>query len=111
MSIVICLVSAPSQEVGAQLAKSIVDKRLAACVNIIPALQSVYRWKGEVTLDEEVLLLIKTTPEQVKALESAVVAEHPYEVPEFVVLGSQSVSALYSKWVFENTGAESDVNS
>jgi periplasmic divalent cation tolerance protein len=111
MSIVICLVTAPSQEVGSQLAKSIVEKRLAACVNIIPAVQSVYRWKGEVTLDEEVLLLMKTTPEQIKALESAVVAEHPYEVPEFIVLGSQSVSAAYSQWVVENTGTVSDTNS
>jgi periplasmic divalent cation tolerance protein len=111
MSIVICLVSAPSQEVGAQLAKSIVEQRLAACVNVIPAMQSVYRWKDEVTIDEEVLLLIKTTPEQVKALESVVVAEHPYEVPEFVVVDCQSVSALYAKWVAENTGAVSDAKS
>jgi periplasmic divalent cation tolerance protein len=104
MSIVICLVTAPSQDVGAQLAKSLVQKELAACVNIIPGVQSIYRWQGEVTLDEEVLLLLKTTSDQVAALEKAVIAEHPYEVPEFVVLSPDSVSSPYAEWVLRSVG-------
>jgi periplasmic divalent cation tolerance protein len=102
MSIVICLVTAPSQEVGAQLAKSFVEQELAACVNVLPAVQSVYRWQGSVTIDEEVLLVIKTAQERVSALEAAVLAEHPYETPEFVVLHADAVSGSYAKWVVES---------
>jgi periplasmic divalent cation tolerance protein len=104
MSIVICLVTAPSQDVGAQLAKSVVQQELAACVNIIPGIQSIYRWQGEVTLDEEVLLVIKTASDRVGALEAAVRAEHPYEVPEFVVLSADSVSGPYADWVLRSVG-------
>ena len=104
MSIVICLVTAPSQEVGSALAKVIVDQRLAACVNLIPAVQSVYRWEGSVTLDEEVLLIIKTTDEVVSALREMVISEHPYDVPEFVVLAPKDVSAAYATWVRESVG-------
>jgi periplasmic divalent cation tolerance protein len=106
MSIVACLVSAPSKEVGSQLAKSIVEQRLAACVNIISGVQSIYRWKGEVAIDEEVLLVVKTTKEQVQALESVVLAEHPYDVPEFVVISAHSVSSPYARWITENVGGQ-----
>jgi periplasmic divalent cation tolerance protein len=104
MNIVICLVTAPSQEVGAALAKSLVDQRLAACVNILPAVQSIYRWQDQITIDEEVLLLIKTEKDLTERLKQAVVAAHPYEVPEFVVLSATDVSTPYAEWIKSAVG-------
>lgn len=104
VDIVLCFVTAPSHEVASALAKLIVDREVAACVNIIPGVQSVYRWKGEVTLDEEVLMVIKTTKPRVQELQQLIIAEHPYETPEFVVLTPSSVSDAYSKWVLASTG-------
>jgi periplasmic divalent cation tolerance protein len=104
VDIILCFVTAPSQEVASALAKLVVDRELAACVNIIPGVQSVYRWKGEVTLDEEVLMVIKTSKHRVQELEQLIIAEHPYETPEFVALTPSSVSDAYSKWVLASTG-------
>jgi periplasmic divalent cation tolerance protein len=104
MSIVICLVTAPSPEVGAALAKSLVDQRLAACVNIVPAVQSIYRWQDEITIDEEVLLLIKTEKDLTERLKQAVMAAHPYEVPEFVALLATDVSTAYAEWIKSSVG-------
>ena len=104
MSIVICLVTAPSQEVGSALAKSLVSQRLAACVNIVPAVQSIYRWQDEITIDEEVLLVIKTENSMTQKLQEAVMTEHPYDVPEFVVLSVVEVSAAYAAWIAGSVG-------
>ncbi len=104
MSIVICLVTAPSEEVGAALAKSLVTQRLAACVNVIPGVQSVYRWKDDIVIDQEVLLIIKTEQSLTERLQQAVLSEHPYDVPEFVVLKPEQVSAAYAQWVSESVG-------
>ena len=99
MSIIISLVACPSQEVASVLAKMLVDRELAACAQALPAMQSVYRWKGEVCIDEESLLIIKTTSDLKDELRKAIEDNHPYEVPEFVVIEAAEVSEKYGEWL------------
>ena len=87
---------------AAALARTLVDERLAACVNILPAMTSVYRWKGQVEEDREQQLLIKTTADRVQVLEARLRDLHPYELPEFVVLDA-AASAAYAAWVEETS--------
>ena len=95
----VVLLTAPSAEVAELLASSFVTARLAACVSRLPGLISTYRWEGEVKNDAEVLLIIKTTAGQLDALEEAVNAQHPYEVPELIALDPAKVSAPYLSWL------------
>jgi periplasmic divalent cation tolerance protein len=81
------------------LAHALVEARLAACVNIVDRLHSVYRWEGRVTGDDEQLLLIKTTDARVDALREELMRLHPYDVPEFVVLAIESTSDAYGAWL------------
>jgi len=108
MSIIITLVACPSQDVASALAKLLVDRELAACVQAIPAVQSVYRWKGEVCIDEESLLIIKTTSELKEELRTAIEENHPYEVPEFVVIEAADVSDNYAAWLRGNVRVRQD---
>jgi periplasmic divalent cation tolerance protein len=84
---------------AAPLATALVDARLAACVNIIPAVRSIYRWQEKIEDEGEQLLLIKTVDDRVEALREALFARHPYEVPEFVVIAADDVSNAYGKWL------------
>lgn len=102
MSIFICLVTCPNQEVGSSLAKLLVDQELAACVQVLPPMRSVYRWKGEVCMDEEVLLIIKTAAHLTEDVRKTVEANHPYEVPEFVTVQASEVSEKYGSWLQAN---------
>ena len=86
-------------------ARLLVERRLAACVNLVP-LSSVYRWRGKVEGAREVLLVVKTTAARVGALERCVLAEHPYECPEFVVLAAGHAAAPYLRWLVGETRAE-----
>jgi periplasmic divalent cation tolerance protein len=99
MDILICFVTAPSIEVASVLAKESVGRRLAACVNIVPSVTSVYRWKDEIAIDDEVLMVIKTVEAKRAQLEEFIVAEHPYETPEFLVLSADQAEAHYAKWL------------
>jgi periplasmic divalent cation tolerance protein len=83
----------------APLATHLVEKQLAACVNVIPQIYSVYRWKGAIERESEQLLLIKTIESQVDALREALFAMHPYEVPEFVVIRIDDLSDAYRSWL------------
>lgn len=100
----IALTTAGSLEEGRRIAQLLVGRRLAACVNMIPNLTSVYRWQGAVEEAAEVLLLIKTTQEMLSSLEAAVRELHSYEVPEFVVLNIESGSQPYLSWLLESVG-------
>jgi periplasmic divalent cation tolerance protein len=80
------------------LAEELVEQRLAACVNILPQIHSVYRWQGRVEHDDEQLLLIKTAAGKVDALEEALRKLHPYETPEFVVLPIEELRGPYAQW-------------
>jgi periplasmic divalent cation tolerance protein len=89
---------------AAALARTLVEQRLAACVNIVPAVHSIYRWKNAVEDDREQLLVIKTTESRVDALRESLFAVHPYEVPEFVVLGADAGGA-YAEWLIDSVAA------
>ena len=90
-------------DAGAEtLARTLVDERLAACVNLLPPMTSIYRWNGTVEEDRERLLVLKTTPDRVDALRARLHELHPYEVPEFLVLPVTGGSERYLQWVRES---------
>ena len=95
----IALSTCPTPEVATQLAQEVVEQKLAACVNIIPGIQSIYQWQGKVTQDNESLLIMKTHQQQLAALESFIQTHHPYEVPEFITLSIESGSKAYLDWI------------
>jgi periplasmic divalent cation tolerance protein len=84
------------------LAHTLVEARLAACVNILERIHSVYRWEDRVADDGEQLLIIKTTDLRVDALREELFRQHPYDVPEFVVLPIESTSEAYGAWLLES---------
>ncbi|HEX6158775.1 MAG TPA: divalent-cation tolerance protein CutA [Thermoanaerobaculia bacterium] len=85
------------------LARELVSLHLAACVNVMPPMQSVYRWKGNVEEEVEQLLLIKTTDGRVPELKAALLQRHPYELPEFVVLPVSETSGEYGEWLIASS--------
>lgn len=99
----IVLTTAGSEKEARQIARALVERRLAACVNILPQIESVYRWKGEVDSAREWLLLIKTTAEKCADVRDAILELHSYEVPECIVLQIEDGSPPYLKWLDEST--------
>jgi periplasmic divalent cation tolerance protein len=99
----IVLVTAPSDEVAQNLANSVVERHLAACVNIVPHLKSIYYWEGKVHTDSEVLMIIKTVANKIAPLEEAILKSHPYTTAEFVVLDTSMVTEKYRYWLEEVT--------
>ena len=93
------LVTAPDAAAAEALAQALVGERLAACANLVPGVVSVFRWEGEVQRAEEVLLVLKTTADRCEALQHRVVALHPYEVPEVLVLPVEDGHEPYQAWV------------
>jgi len=85
-----------------RIARALVERRLAACVNVVAGLVSLYRWKGAVVREEEVLLVIKTRSERLEALREALVALHPYDVPELVALPVEGGHPPYLAWLDES---------
>ena len=100
---VIVLTTLPIEGDIEKFAAQLVDERLAACVNILPAMRSVYRWKNAIEKADERQLIIKTTRAAVTSLEARIRKLHPYDVPEFVVLRIDSGSADYLSWLSETT--------
>ena len=92
-------VTCPSRQHARRIADALVQRRLAACVNILPAVESVFRWQGRVDTAREALLMIKTTPGRFELLRRAVCALHPYEVPEVIALPVVRGHAPYLRWV------------
>lgn len=101
----VVLVSAPDEAVARQLARSCVEARLAACVNVLPGALSIYRWKGELEEARECLLLIKTVAARLPELQATLARAHPYELPEFVVLRADEVEPRYLAWLRAESGA------
>jgi periplasmic divalent cation tolerance protein len=99
---VVVLSSVGTAEDAARIARALVERRLAACVNVIPAVRSFYRWKGAVEEDEERLLVIKTRRDRFEALREALVALHPYELPEAIVLPIEAGHTPYLDWIDES---------
>ncbi|HEX3438551.1 MAG TPA: divalent-cation tolerance protein CutA [Pseudacidobacterium sp.] len=98
----IVLTTVSSRDEAALIARALVEERLAACVNIIGDVNSIYRWKDAVEEASEILLLIKSSTEKLDALESAVSRLHSYDVPEFIVLPVEGGSHAYLKWLHES---------
>jgi periplasmic divalent cation tolerance protein len=95
----VVLTTTADPEEAARLGRIFVAERLAACVTLLPAVQSIYRWKGEVESATETLLLIKTATDQLAALEARLQELHSYDTPEFVVLAIDAVSQPYLDWL------------
>jgi periplasmic divalent cation tolerance protein len=103
MSTLLVLTNVPERAVAERLADMLIDKQLAACVNILAPCRSVYRWKGAVQRDEEHPMLIKTTAERYPALEKALREEHPYELPEIIAVPIERGLPAYLDWVATET--------
>lgn len=103
MSLLLVLTNCPDRAAADVLAASLVELRLAACVNILTPCQSVYRWQGKVESAEEVPLLIKTTAERYAAVETEIRARHPYELPEIVAIPVDKGLPAYLQWVSDET--------
>ena len=99
----IVFVTVPGSEDASRIAESLVSERLAACVNVLPGVESVYRWEGEVTRDHELLLIIKTTDERYAELERRVQDLHSYSTPEVIAFRIRRGSDEYLKWLREAT--------
>jgi periplasmic divalent cation tolerance protein len=96
------LTTTANPDEAARLARTLVEERLAACATLIPGAQSIYRWQGEVESSSETLLLIKTGPEQLAALEARLHELHSYQTPEFLVLAVDAASQPYLDWLQES---------
>ncbi|MCD6049003.1 MAG: cutA [Verrucomicrobia bacterium] len=96
------LVTAPDLKTARKLAQAALTAHLVACANLIPKLESHYWWQGKLEKSAEVLILFKTTPGKLKALERIILAHHPYDMPEFVVLPITAGNERYLQWVTQS---------
>ena len=101
--VLVILVTAINQKEAVRIGEEMVNERLAACVNIIPRIQSIYRWKGKVIKAQEVLLILKSTRPRYRALEKAIRAMHTYEIPEIIALPVKGGLDQYIGWVRSET--------
>jgi len=95
----IVLTTAATPEEATRLARTLVEERLAACATLIPAVQSIYHWQGQIESSTETLLLLKTGPDQIPALEARLHQLHSYQTPEFLVLAVEAASQPYLDWL------------
>jgi periplasmic divalent cation tolerance protein len=95
----VILSTCPDTAAAERLARTLVEESLAACVNVVPGLRSIYRWNGAVQADEEVLMIVKTTAARLEAARVRLVALHPYEVPEAIALPIADGHHAYLEWV------------
>lgn len=103
LPVLVCHCACPDADTAERLAQRLVEERLAACVNVLPGMRSVYRWQGTVERADEVLLMIKTSSERLAALTERVIALHPYELPELVAVEAAGGSAAWLEWVAAET--------
>lgn len=101
--VLVILVTAVNQEEARRIGKGMVDAKLAACANIIPGIQSIYRWKGKVVKAQEVLIILKSTRPRYRALEKAIKSMHTYETPEIIALPVKEGLDRYIGWVHSET--------
>lgn len=105
MTILLVLTNLPDRAAAERLADALIEKRAAACINILAPCKSVYRWEGKVQRDDEHPMLIKTTSEAYPALEAAIRAGHPYELPEIIAVPVERGLPAYLDWVMAETAA------
>jgi len=101
----VVLVTTPSKDQAAAIANALVSERLAACVYIIDAIESVYRWEGKIVRDAEALMVIKTTDERYDDLERRVKELHSYSTPEVIAIQIEAGSSDYLNWLNESIGS------
>ncbi|MDP3702877.1 MAG: divalent-cation tolerance protein CutA [Candidatus Omnitrophota bacterium] len=101
-SCVVVLTTCPNRTVARRIATALVTKRLAACVNLLPGIESTFRWEGKIDRANEVLLVIKTTRRRFGALARAIKHLHPYEVPEIIALPVTIGAAPYLRWLSQS---------
>jgi len=99
MSAVIVLTTVGASFNAKRMARDLVERRLCACVNILPAVESIYMWEGKLTEDAEQLLVIKTVATVLDELRDAVFSQHPYDVPEFIVINIDDIRGPYRDWL------------
>lgn len=104
----VAITTLSGEEDAARLARALVERGLVACVNILPAVRSLYRWKDAIEDDREQLLLMKTRADRYAALASAIEELHPYEVPELIAVPVELGSRAYLAWVDESVSASRD---
>ena len=95
----VVLITSPDLRVARVLAKAALTERLVACANLVPKIESHYWWQGKMESSAEVLIIFKTTKAKLKALEKLIVAKHPYDTPEFIVLPITAGNKRYLDWV------------
>jgi len=100
----VVLVTAPDVETARKLARAALKARLIACANLIPRIESHYWWRGKIEREAEVLLVLKTTTARLAALEKLILARHPYDTPEFLVLPITRGNRRYLNWVEQSVG-------
>src|SRR3954452_23137951 len=98
------LTTLPNAEAAAQVARTLVGEKLAACANILPAVRSIYRWQGQVQDEAETLVLIKTQRQHFQRLKERILELHPYEVPEVIALPLEAGHQPYLDWIARETG-------
>jgi periplasmic divalent cation tolerance protein len=103
--VAIVLVTAPNLRVARTLARAALEARVAACANLVPKVESHYWWRGKLERGAEVLMILKTARTRLAALEQLVLARHPYDTPEFVVLPLNAGSARYLDWLTTSTAS------
>ena len=108
MKLVLVLTTLGADADAAALARTLVNEQLAACVNVLPAMRSVYRWQGNVEEAPEWQVVIKTTRTRLDALRSRLHGLHPYDVPEFLVLAVREGSDAYLRWISESVHGPAD---
>lgn len=99
----VVLVSTPSAEVARSIGRALVEDRLAACAQVLPAMRSIYRWQDEVSEDDENLLILKTRRDRFAPLRQRVVELHPYDVPQIVAVSIAEAHAPYLEWLLSAT--------
>jgi periplasmic divalent cation tolerance protein len=98
----LCLITVPTPDEASRIARALVEERLAACVNIVPWMHSVYRWRGAVEEADEILLVAKTTRASFGRLRDRVLALHSYEVPEVIAVPIETGNPEYLSWIEES---------
>lgn len=102
---IIVFITVPTSDDGCKIARTLVGEKLAACVNILPGIRSVYTWEDEVCEDQEVLLMIKTRAEIFEDLSARVKKVHPYDLPEVIAVSLTAGAADYLNWIDQVTQA------
>ena len=101
----VCLITAPNPEKAREMARSLLQERLVACVNLVPGVSSLYWWEGEIQEDSEILMIVKTEQSRLEMLQERLPQLHPYSVPELLVLPVESGLSSYLDWVRQSVSA------